>query len=280
MTPAARTHAAEFFGTLWAALHDASATTPPIPAPRHYASAYDPAWLATLPLPIEDPSQPVDLVEGGHFERHDNAPELHEAYHRKPRTRIYVGLHQSTPWVTRVAEHLTRLTRSAPHVMATAYASNSTDATIGAHRDAWDGAIIQLVGSKTWQLGPGLLHPGHAIEHVTTNPGDILILPDGLPHAVTTPLDPGHSLHLVFAIRRRAPTAQDLTPEKTPAWHIDITHTAPAEATQPRRAPAIDSNGPASRTTACGEEFRSMVISPPLAGHSIVSKTSNSEVFR
>lgn len=207
--------AAEFFGTLWAAFHHAGGTKPPIPTHRHYQGAYDPRWLAALPLPIDDPNQPVDLVEGGHFERHQHATALQRAYHHKPRTRIHVTAHRESPWITRVADHLTRLTHSNPHVMATAYASTTADATIGTHDDAWDGAIIQLTGAKTWQLGPGLHHPHHPIEHVTTTPGDILILPDGTPHAVDTPPDPGHSLHLVFAIRRRQPTPQDLTPAAT-----------------------------------------------------------------
>lgn len=202
--------AAEFFGTLWAAFTHAGGTKPPIPAHQHYQRAYDPGWLATLPLPTEDPDQPVDLVEDGHFERHDDPVSLHHAYYQNPRTRIHVGLHRASPWITRVADHLTRLTHSKPHVMATAYASTTGDATIGTHDDAWDGAIIQLTGAKTWQLGPGLLDPGQPAYTVTTAPGDILILPDGTPHTVTTPPDPGHSLHLVFAIRRRKPAPQQL----------------------------------------------------------------------
>jgi hypothetical protein len=202
--------AAQFFGTLWAAFTHAGGTKPPIPTHQHYPHAYDPAWLATLPLPTDDPDQPVDLAEGGHFEHHQHPAALARAYRENPRTRVHVGLHRASPWITRAADHLTRLTGSAPHVMATAYASTTGDATIGAHDDAWDGAIIQITGAKTWHLGPGLLHSDQPTHQVTTTPGDILILPDGTPHAVTTPREPGYSLHLAFAIRRRRPDAPTL----------------------------------------------------------------------
>jgi ribosomal protein L16 Arg81 hydroxylase len=109
-------------------------------------------------------------VIGRFLSHHDNATQLHRAHHSHPRTRIYIGLHQSTAWIARVAEHLSRLTSSASHVMATACASTTTDATLHTHCDARDGAIIQLSGAKTWHLGPGLLHPHQPTEHVTTAP--------------------------------------------------------------------------------------------------------------
>jgi hypothetical protein len=60
-----------------------------------------------------------------------------------------------------------------------------------------------MSGAKVWQAGQGLLDGGgQPARQLTTTAGDILLLPKGLPHAVRTPPEPGHSVHLTFAIDR------------------------------------------------------------------------------
>jgi Cupin superfamily protein len=218
MTDHTATQAAQFFGMLWAALHLSGAADPPIPTHRHYPRAFDPAWLATLPLPLgqhKPADQRVALVDDSQFDRYHDPDQLHSAYARHARTRVYEGIHRTAPWIALVAEHLDRLTPDHPTVVATAYESTTGDATLRPHRDTWDGAIIQLTGTKQWHLGPGLL--GHGpVETLTTGPGDILVIPDALPHDVATPPDPGHSRHLAFALRRRTPPPQEHTTPPPP----------------------------------------------------------------
>jgi len=40
---------------------------------------------------------------------------------------------------------------------------------------------------------------------VTMAAGDVLLVPKSLPHLVSTPVDPGRSVHLVFAFNRELP---------------------------------------------------------------------------
>jgi ribosomal protein L16 Arg81 hydroxylase len=97
------------------------------------------------------------------------------------------------------------------------FASRCGDETFGAHHDAWYGAVVQIAGVKDWQIGTGLLDPaGTPARHVRTQAGDILLIPKYLAHIVTTPADPGYSVHLAFAICRDTPdrlrAARDLAP--------------------------------------------------------------------
>jgi len=63
-----------------------------------------------------------------------------------------------------------------------------------------------MTGAKDWLTGECLLDgTGVPARAVTTRAGDILLLPKNLPHAVTTPADLGHSVHLAFAIDRDQP---------------------------------------------------------------------------
>jgi hypothetical protein len=91
-------------------------------------------------------------------------------------------------------------------VTCSVFESQFGDETFGRHRDAWLGAVVQVAGAKDWLLGECLLDgSGVPARAVTTSAGDILLIPKGLPHVASTPPDPGHSVHLAFAIDRDEP---------------------------------------------------------------------------
>lgn len=202
MTPA-QEQAARITGALWGAV----TATGVISAGdwRHYPGAADPALLASLPLPAPG-DQPVALTDGTgrEFQRVRDPRLLDFARGWWPRTLAWEDIGHGDPghWAALACSHLARLSGSALPVICTAYASAHGDETMGAHRDAWYGAVIQVAGAKDWLIGDGVLGPGLGPDaRITASPGDILLLPKGTPHAVTTPQDPGWSVHLAFAIR-------------------------------------------------------------------------------
>jgi hypothetical protein len=85
--------AAWFTGTLWEAITGSGGTGTASPDPGHLPAAFDPGWLASLPLPLgadRTPGQPVALLDARHaeFERHSDAAGLAAAYAGWPRTRV------------------------------------------------------------------------------------------------------------------------------------------------------------------------------------------------
>jgi hypothetical protein len=202
--------AAEFTGTLWAALTDAGTLEPGAADSLHYPGAYDPAWLAALPLPLHASAQPVALASHDDLERHDDKHAAALAYTTRPRTRIYEDIGRTDPaaWYGLVTRHLGRLAHCTEQVVCSAFQSAAGDEHIGVHHDTWAVAAIQISGAKHWQTGHGLTTPGQPHHDTLTQPGDILLLPKGLPHIADTPPHPGHSLHLVFALDRDQPTLE------------------------------------------------------------------------
>jgi Cupin superfamily protein len=187
-----RLRAAAFTGTLWAAAWCAGRTWP-----RHYPAAYDARWLAGLPLPGAGRAL-VTLLEPGRkeLERHPDGPALEAAC--ATRVRMDIGWHAPGAWYGLAASHLGRLAGEDGPAVCSVYTSRGGDASLGMHGDAWHGLIVQMTGAKRWLLG-------HGREPVTTTAGDILILPKYVLHEAATPADPGHSVHLVFAISRNPP---------------------------------------------------------------------------
>jgi Cupin superfamily protein len=207
MNTGAERHAAEVTGTLWAAIHQAGGPRRPASAGhQHWPGAFDQAWLAGLPLPI-DQDRPAGAVVAlldatGSFDRHTDERELAAAYADRARTRVYEDTRMDDPdsWYALVARHLGRLAGCHLAVTCSIFQSVSGDTSLGSHYDAWFGAIVQVDGAKRWELGD----PATA---VTTRPGDVLLLPKGLLHAVSTPPDPGRSLHMLFTIHREVPSS-------------------------------------------------------------------------
>ncbi|MFD9190390.1 JmjC domain-containing protein [Streptomyces phaeochromogenes] len=140
--------------------------------------------------------QTVSLADEEGFERGTRAAQLARAYAERPRTRVYESLNvRSDDWFSLVALHLVGLLRR--DVVCTAYESCTGDSNLGAHFDQWLGVIVQMRGAKQWRLWPA---EGCLSDTLVTEAGDVLVLPERVTHAVSTPARPGHSVHLVFAV--------------------------------------------------------------------------------
>ncbi|WP_424858489.1 hypothetical protein [Streptomyces sp. SAI-170] len=165
----------------------------------YYAGAFDPLWVESLYLPVADglrPGQTVALVDGPDFHREADPAEAARAYGERPRTRVYESLDvRSDGWWSLATLHLAGMLRR--RVICTAYESQAGDSNLGAHDDAWLGLIVQMRGTKRWTIWPTRDHPP---EDVVMRTGDVMILPQGMTHQVSTPEEPGHSLHLLFAV--------------------------------------------------------------------------------
>src|SRR4051812_47790767 len=94
MATVAELTAAEFTGTLWAAIDAAGGPRQAVTAGyRHLPGAFDAEWLAALDLPIGEgrpPSLPVALLEDqDEFDRYTHGKALTDAYAAHPRTQVY-----------------------------------------------------------------------------------------------------------------------------------------------------------------------------------------------
>ena len=199
--------AAQITGPLWAAI----TATGGLDAAEWacYPGAYDPCWLAGLHLPAgtrQPVGQPAALLDSRDiFERHNDPAAVAAAYAARPRSIVYEDIGHADPdaWHALAATLLGRLSATPVTVACSAFASRYGDDRLPGHWDAWYGAIIQIRGAKDWTIGRGVLDPAAPPpERASTQAGDILLLPRGMPHAVTTPPSPGHSLHLNFALHR------------------------------------------------------------------------------
>lgn len=201
--------ASRFTGPLWAALSVSAAPSAGIGHQfGYFPGAFSSGWLATLPLPAgrcRPADQPVALLaDTKEFDRSADQGEINKGYAAHPRTMVYEDINrgQDGSWHSVVARHLGVLSGSSLAVVCSAFESRCGDESLGAHWDAWTGAIVQIRGAKAWQIGHGVFDKAGPVQDVLTRAGDILILPKYLPHSVTTPKEPGYSLHLTFAVHR------------------------------------------------------------------------------
>jgi quercetin dioxygenase-like cupin family protein len=163
----------------------------------HIPEAFDAPWTAALPLPrAADVDGPVTLIDGDDFQREADDSVVALEYASMPRTRVLESLHtRSDGWHALTTLHLSRLLRR--RVSCSVFESRPQDRTAGPHHDEWAGLIVQVRGAKNWCLGA----PDPAGElQLTTRPGDVLLLPRGVRHNVTTPQ---HSVHVLLAITDR-----------------------------------------------------------------------------
>ncbi|MFF5106790.1 JmjC domain-containing protein [Streptomyces sp. NPDC000134] len=173
----------------------------------HLPAALPEQWTTSLPLPSDPgargPDQPVTLVDDCEFQRESDETALAEAYAHRPRTRVLenVGT-RCEGWQSLTALHLARVLER--QVVCSLYESRPQDATMGWHWDDWDGVILQVRGAKFWRLRT---EPDADPHTVVTRPGDVLLLPRGLPHDVMTP---DHSVHLAFAVTQHPLGAEPL----------------------------------------------------------------------
>jgi hypothetical protein len=199
--------AAEFVGTLWAAIRAAGGPRPASGEHAHFPGAYEPGWLAALPLPTAQtrpPSQRVALTRAHDFDRYTDDQALTGSYAARPRTWVYENVHRSDQcaWLGLATRYLGRLTDSELEVICSLYESRPADENLGRHWDLWYGGIVQVEGAKAWDIGRGVMAGSGQVQRVVTVAGDVLLLPEGLPHLVSTPGEPGASRHLAFALCR------------------------------------------------------------------------------
>ena len=206
---AARRVAAQFTGVLWTLIRMAGGPRPQSGEHWHFPDVFDPGWLAHLNLPsaqARPTGQRVALTRERAYDRFVDDAALARAYRARARTRVYENVHRTggCPWLLLTCQYLTLLSGSELEVLCSLYESIPADATLGRHRDLWYGAIVHLQGAKAWEIGPGVLDPLEPVTTVQVKAGDVLLVPERLPHVVSTPEEPGHSRHLQFALCRVA----------------------------------------------------------------------------
>jgi hypothetical protein len=180
--------------------------------PLHLPGQLDAQWAAGLPLPLaeQDAGQQVTLADAENMVRLTDRAEVAAAYRQRPRTRILEAVSLRGGWHGTVADRLAAVFER--QVIGALFESNSADEHFGPHADDWWGLVLQLRGCKTWQLWPQGHGCGTPLE-ITTSAGDLLMLPRGMVHAVSTPGPPehpgrpGYSVHLAYAVLTGPPEA-------------------------------------------------------------------------
>jgi len=187
--------AAQNVGRLWTLVVANDGPRPQATLPSVCRGVFDEELLAAFDLPIDAKrhvGQSVALATVDGLTRPETDMLLRGEYTRSPRTRVYESFGaNSDGWFSIAQLLLARLARCA--VVATIYQSVRSDQTLGMHHDRWYGVITQIRGSKTWYLEP----PNTPASKVDLYPGDVLLLPQGVWHDVTTQEE---SVHLLFAL--------------------------------------------------------------------------------
>lgn len=188
--------AAPVVGSLWAAIRRAGGPRPANQDYQHFPDVFDPDWLQALPLPIgnDRPTQQTISLGGDmHFERLTDEAAIQQSYANQPRTKIYESIEtRSGGWSAEAARYLMKL--ASCDVVCSVYESHAGDRTLGPHKDIWYGAIVQILGAKAWQLGQDA---ERGESTIVAEAGDLLIVPQGLLHDVSTP---EYSVHMTVAI--------------------------------------------------------------------------------
>lgn len=197
---------------LWAATRAEQGPRPSSAGARpvHLPGLFDPTMLAELRVPIDDQraaSQLVALADQGIDMTRYRDPEAFEAaYAKKARTRVYESVNtRSDGPLSLVALLLSQA--AGCHVVCTFYQSVAGDATMGEHDENWWGVIVQLRGAKRWFVRPDR---SAAPQDLLLRAGDVLLLPHGTRHDVSTP---DASLHAMFAILTYKPVLPHAAPD-------------------------------------------------------------------
>ncbi|MGP4046840.1 JmjC domain-containing protein [Streptomyces sp. 2A115] len=169
---------------------------------RHEKGVFTAEWLAVRPLPTAEATQrgqTIALADGAGFTRTTSGEGAARGHRERPRTRVYESLHvRSDSWLSLATLQLAGLVRR--DVVCTAYESHAGDLNLGVHDDVWTGVVVQISGAKCWRVWP---RAHGSPEEIRMEAGDVMVLPHGMKHEVSTPETPGHSLHLVFAATNR-----------------------------------------------------------------------------
>jgi hypothetical protein len=155
----------------------------------------------------------IDRVEQSAYLGRDGQIQLNSVYalYREGGTIHLRNVQRRQPSIERLWRSLTHAFRT--QVRVNLWVTSGNDFTPFLHYDTHDIFILQLHGTKRWTLYPrnaALFAPrsgstqlarqdvGVALDPITIGPGDLLYVPAGQPHEVTT-LDP-HSVHLAIGV--------------------------------------------------------------------------------
>lgn len=201
----------ELAGSLWAAVRLSDGPHPATQNYRYFRGLFNPDFLNRLQLPTDadyPEVQHVTLEGRGDLQR-PTADELAEAYRDNPRTRLYENLR--APWAVETISLLQKLARCA--VSLAIYDSLPFEDNFGPHSDRWYLVAAQWRGVKQWWIGDDATKNKTIPPTITMKPGDVLCLPQGVMHDISTP-DPIGSTHLAVAIVTERPIH---LPESLPA---------------------------------------------------------------
>lgn len=170
----------------------------------HIRGVLSRAELAKIDLSFRDKEikgQNITLIDDRDFDRSAQSPQqVAAAYAARPRTVVYENIAQHNDGIIReVCIALGVFTKRV--VTCSAYESHAGDGSIFPHYDEWFGLGLQVDGIKRWNMEP---RGGESVG-MLTEPGDVLVLPTDVRHSVSTPADPGYSLHLNFAFHAKLP---------------------------------------------------------------------------
>lgn len=164
----AQRDAALLTGTLWAAVRVGGGPRSVSGECRVFADVLDPQWLARLGTATGERQ---------------------------------VDLHARHGWALLLSRWLGALSSSPLNVMCVQTTQDIEPVDAGPECwDAWYGVVVQLSGATVWRFGAEGL--GEVIE-VTTRPGDVVLVPDGLPYQTAVSPDAGRSRRMTLTLRRR-----------------------------------------------------------------------------
>lgn len=152
------------------------------------------AFQTRLIGPVEPPPAIFEngVAGGGRTYQRLVPPALHSAL-TDGYTLVVDQVEQLCREVDSIARSLSGTLLS--RVQANIYASLAGAPGFGAHRDQHDVLVIQISGTKNWEIG-GQAGP----QHFTLHPGSAIFVPQNTLHTVSTGTD--GSLHITFAIPR------------------------------------------------------------------------------
>jgi hypothetical protein len=176
---------------------------------RHFGARIDRAVLGALPVPLPSAGtlpagRSVSMADGRHVERHDDEGSLRAAYHRWPRTRVMdIGYSPAEGWAYLARKHVTWRAGAGEPVVIGVVQTEPGDTEPGGRRAKGLRVIAQVSGDAGWRAGEGLtgMRPDD-VQQGLLAPGDLLVVPGGLPYA--TQACPGRSVQLVFAFPARS----------------------------------------------------------------------------
>jgi len=117
---------------------------------------------------------------------------------RNGATVVFQGLHRSFP---PLVDLISRLELELGHpCQANAYLTPPGSQGFAVHSDTHDVFVLQTAGSKQWELHAPPEHPDQPVEEPLLEPGHVMYLPTGTPHAARA--QDTVSLHITIGINQ------------------------------------------------------------------------------